>query len=117
MELFTILKQGEGPHTEFKEDFPEQAHKIAKEMVAFANSGGGILFIGVDDEGVPKGLSEPNKAIERLSSIARSCSPPLLPKIDKIQLMDKVSIIYAKVHHNPPCLYQGKCYVRVGSFL
>ena len=30
-ELIGILKQGEGPHVEFKSDFPKQVDDIAKE--------------------------------------------------------------------------------------
>src|ERR1700740_1770231 len=117
MELFDILKQGEGIHTEFKIDFTKQAHDIAKELAALANSGGGILLMGVDDDGNPKGISEPNRVIERLAGIARSCKPPLLPEIDKVQIGKDIFIVYAKVPPSAktPYLYQGKYFVRVGS--
>jgi hypothetical protein len=115
MELFAILNHGEGPHTEFKIDFTKQAHDIAKEMVALANSGGGVLLMGVDDNGNPKGIPEPNRVVERLAGIARSCSPPLGPEIDKVQLSKDVFIVYVKVPSNAPCLYQGKFFIRVGS--
>jgi hypothetical protein len=115
IELFNVLKQGEGPHVEFKIDFPKQAHDLAKEMAALANCGGGVLLMGIDDDGVPRGIAEPNRAAERLANIARSCSPPLLPLIDKIHLGIDVTIIYAKIPSRPVCFYQGKVYVRVGS--
>ena len=108
MDMLTILKQGEGPHIEFKSDFTEQAHKIAKSMSAFANTGGGILLMGVDDSGNPKGVSEPDEVIKRLAGIARSCSPPLLPEIDKVQLGTDKFIIYVKVPPSGLCSYQGK---------
>jgi len=115
MELFTIIKHGEGPHTEFKIDFPKQTHDIAKEMAALANSGGGLLLMGVDDDGTPKGIPDPNRAIERLAGIARTCSPPLSPEIDKIRFGEDRVIVYVKVPSNAPCSYQGKFFVRVGS--
>lgn len=79
-ELFNLIREGEGERAEFKVTFPEQAHDLAKDMVAFANSGGGIVLLGVTDDGEPVGITEPNKALERLANIARSCSPPLCPR-------------------------------------
>ncbi len=45
-----LVRHGEGQRLEFKMKvkFPE---KIIKELVAFANSDGGHLFVGVSDEG------------------------------------------------------------------
>jgi predicted HTH transcriptional regulator len=34
-ELVRILRQGEGPRVEFKQDFPKQVDEVAKEMAAF----------------------------------------------------------------------------------
>lgn len=115
LELLGILRQGEGPAVEFKVDFPKQAHDVAKEMAALANSGGGLLLMGIDDEGTPKGIAEPSRAAERLAHIARTCSPPLWPEIDTIRVSKDICVIYAKIPSCPPCFYQGKIYVRVGS--
>ncbi|MCK5704374.1 MAG: ATP-binding protein, partial [Cyclobacteriaceae bacterium] len=54
-ELEYLVRNGEGQLLEFKlkASFPE---KIVKEMVAFANSNGGQLLIGVDDDGRISGL-------------------------------------------------------------
>ena len=46
-ELIRILRQLEGQRVEFKSDFPDQGHAVAKELAAFANSGGGVLLMGV----------------------------------------------------------------------
>ena len=40
-----LLAQGEGQSIEFKENFDSKT--LAKEMVAFANTEGGRIFIGV----------------------------------------------------------------------
>ncbi|MCD6149819.1 ATP-binding protein [bacterium] len=47
-ELEFILQEGEGLKIEFKEFF--DAKNFAKEIVAFANSCGGRIFLGVDDK-------------------------------------------------------------------
>lgn len=55
-----LVSQGEGLHIEFKRkaNFPE---KIMKEAVAFANTAGGYLFIGVDDSGAITGVAHPDE--------------------------------------------------------
>lgn len=59
-ELRKLIANGEGQYLEFKKkaDHPD---KIVREMVAFANSGGGILLIGIDDNGTISGLPFPEE--------------------------------------------------------
>lgn len=50
--LRDLLKYGSGEadRFDFKETWPDKA-KIAKHILAFANSGGGALIIGIKDDG------------------------------------------------------------------
>jgi len=59
-ELQKLVAQGEGFRLEFKR---KAAHpdKIMREVSAFANSGGGHLLIGVDDNGEIPGLKYPDE--------------------------------------------------------
>ena len=47
--LRRLVSQGEGQHLEFKRkaSYPD---KIVRELIAFANSQGGTLLVGVDDD-------------------------------------------------------------------
>ena len=56
-EVQKFIAQGEGQIIEFKlkANHPD---RIIKEVVAFSNSNGGHLFIGVDDEGSIIGLKD-----------------------------------------------------------
>jgi len=112
-ELIETLRRGEGRHVEFKSDFPKQVDDIAKEMAAFANSGGGVLLMGVADDGSLPGIIDPDHVAERLAGIARFL--PVSPEIDKFQLSKSVFIVYARIHPCPPCFYRDKIYHRVGS--
>jgi len=66
--LTEARKQGEGQHVEFKRSLlwnrerghadEEPRRNVLKTIVAFLNSGGGSLFIGVDDTGQPWGLAD-----------------------------------------------------------
>jgi hypothetical protein len=114
-QLNNILSKGEGQHTEFKSDFPEQAHKIAKSMVAFSNSGGGIILMGVDDDGSPVGIGNPSDAVDRLADIAKGCNPPLWPTIGRTYIRSNVTVVYAELSHSPISMYGGKVYIRVGA--
>jgi hypothetical protein len=68
MDYKTLITKGENNYVEFKElmrwshlkDKPdkESEHVIAKTLAGFMNSEGGVLFIGVDDEGKIKGLEK-----------------------------------------------------------
>lgn len=55
--LKEIIRQGEGPLVEFKKTLP-QLEKIAKTLVAFANTKGGLLLIGVQDDKFVIGISD-----------------------------------------------------------
>lgn len=114
-ELRKILEEGENAHVEFKSEFPKQAHDIAKEMVALANTGGGILIMGVTDDGLPIGIDEPKKAEERLTGIASNCDPSIRLETSRIKMSDDVTVIFATIPNNPICTYKEKVYVRDGT--
>ena len=74
-----IISQGETSKVEFKGDidFPD---KLNAEMVAFANSLGGLLIIGVDDNADVKGLSKDQlKKYQNLAMnlAANNTKPPI----------------------------------------
>ena len=74
-EVRELLKQDEGQFLEFKSlwrlgsntrkvlDRREVRDTIAECVAAFANSDGGTLLIGVDDDGTPSGHGYPEEAI------------------------------------------------------
>ncbi|MEM7035401.1 MAG: ATP-binding protein [Bacteroidota bacterium] len=64
-ELRRIAAAGEGLHTEFKRKLPEW-EKLIREVVAFANTEGGVVLIGVDDDGSLPGTRDPREIEEVL---------------------------------------------------
>ena len=79
LELIEIIDLGETSTVEFKEKIPS-IDGLAAEMVAFANSLGGILIVGVDDNGKVKGLtSEQLKEYQDMAMKAATngVKPPL----------------------------------------
>ena len=65
-ELQLILEEGEGYRIEFKESMTS----IDKELVAFANSSGGRIFLGITDDKEIKGLNITNKFKSQIQDIA-----------------------------------------------
>ena len=56
--LEKVLELGEGQFIEFKE-LPDKS--LPKELVAFANASGGIIYLGISDTGKIKGIKTTNK--------------------------------------------------------
>jgi len=87
-ELKFILQEGEGQFIEFKEKLDK---RFAQEIVAFANSSGGKVFLGVSDNNKIKGIDITNKLKSQIQDIAKNCDPPislLFDKFENILIMD-----------------------------
>ena len=83
-----ILKTGESYFVEFKETVNKE---LAKEIVAFSNSRGGKIFIGVTDKGEIKGIKITNKLKSQVFDIARNCEPPI--EINLSEYKNKMLIV------------------------
>ena len=87
-EAIRLIRQGEGQFVEFKKkaNHPE---KIVREVVAFANSGGGHLFIGVDDNGSISGLKFPEDEEYILTKAIRElCKPAISFEVEYLEIRD-----------------------------
>lgn len=87
-ELLEIIARGEDGKHQFKVNMMN-ATGLATEMVGFSNSGGGQIFIGVNDNGQIAGLSlEDMGRLNQLVSNAASQSmhPPINPQTENIAL-------------------------------
>ncbi|MCS4436258.1 helix-turn-helix domain-containing protein [Aquiflexum gelatinilyticum] len=74
--LKTLLKSKEGISMDFKQSITS-AQKIAKTLVAFSNSEGGTLVIGVSDKRLIIGI-DPEEEIFMIEKAAREfCDPPI----------------------------------------
>jgi len=92
-DLAGILEEGEGLQIEFKMKF-SSPEKIAKEMIAFANTRGGYIFFGIDDSGDIFGVeSEKGEADQIREAAEKYCEPPLAYKIQYLPYDDKEIVI------------------------
>lgn len=75
IELYKLIEDGESFYVEFKRKF-SSPEKIAKEMIAFANSKGGKIIFGVGDDRKIIGIDSEKGEIELVSSAAKFyCEP------------------------------------------
>ena len=74
--LYDRIKQGEGQKLDFKLHVSSPA-KIAKTLVAFANSEGGILLIGIDDQGQISGVDQHQEKYVLIRAAKKYCDPPI----------------------------------------
>ena len=80
------LSEPEGKQLEFKRDL-SSPKPLMKTLVAFANTAGGQLIIGVDDDGTVLGVDDPLDIEECLTSmIADAIHPRLLPNIELVSV-------------------------------
>lgn len=55
-DLLSILQQGEGKHIEFKDARDSVPSSLYETVVSFSNTEGGVILLGVDDEGKVLGI-------------------------------------------------------------
>ena len=117
VKITELIAQGENNAVEFK-SAQVRAESIAKEMVAFSNTQGGVLLIGVEDNGDVTGLGGREDVGEWLANIAReNVLPPIDPKIENIGFQGK-SIIIIELEKGKDKPYQTNKHqflIRVGS--
>jgi hypothetical protein len=119
-ELKKLVSRGEGASLEFKRKaaYPE---KIVREMVAFANTRGGTLLLGVGDDGSLPGLKYP-EGESHVVQLALKNAKPRLPVTELfIPIGNARTIIrydIAESGAKPHYLAvddQKECYVRVND--
>lgn len=81
-ELIDLLSLGEDSRQQFKADMTN-ADSLAAEIVAFSNTSGGRIFIGVNDDGSVRGLSVTDVA--RLNQlVANAASQNVRPAVNPL---------------------------------
>lgn len=83
-DLKLLIEEGEGFELEFKRKVSTPI-KIAKTMMSFANTKGGIVLFGVDDDRSIVGVGSEKEEIGMIETAASFyCDPPLEPIIDTV---------------------------------
>src|SRR5690554_1315226 len=118
-ELHDILARGEDSRHQFKRDVTN-GDRLAAELAAFANSGGGQLFLGVNDDGSIAGLgaADVRRLNQLLGNVAsQQVRPPVHPVTENVQT-DQGIVIVVEVPNGLAKPYMdnlGRIWVKQGS--
>ena len=123
MSVLSLIAQGESKTLEIKRELP-RFEQIAKTVIAFANTSGGKLLIGVDDNGSLVGVDDDSvlDIQDRIyASLYEQIHPTLRPEIYTSHVEDKL-ILMVEVFRGQSLPYflksKGKAegvYIRVGA--
>lgn len=119
-ELKQLVSGGESAHLEFKRkaSYPD---KIVREMIAFANAGGGILLVGVGDDGELAGLKHPEGDSHVIHESLKKCKPGLPVTETFIPIGNSKHIIEYRIavsRQKPHYFFDGEkkeAYIRVND--
>lgn len=122
MDLLDLLKRPEGKTLEFKRDL-SSPDGVLRSLVAFANTSGGTVLVGVEDRTRHvRGVREPLDLEERLANlISDHIVPRLVPELE-ILPWRRSHVLAIQVHASPVRPHylrreglESGVYVRVGS--
>lgn len=81
-EFQLLLEEGEGFQLEFKRKVTSP-EKIARALIAFANSKGGTILFGIDDDKSIVGIESEKTEVEMVQTAGRVyCDPPIEPIVE-----------------------------------
>lgn len=115
-ETLEIIADGENSYIEFKLQ-EIKAKDLAEEIIAFANSEGGTIFLGVNDDGEIVGVTERNVEEKIINICRNNCIPNVIPKVSEVVIYNRkiVIISIAKGSDKPYYTSEHNYYIRVGT--
>nr|WP_315018945.1 RNA-binding domain-containing protein [uncultured Campylobacter sp.] len=123
MKILDEIKNGESKILELKEKLPDNK-SIAKTVIAFANTAGGKIIVGINDKLKITGVDANSVYALKdkiVSVIFDSCSPDILPEIYTININGKLLLVIEIFRGNLMPYFlksEGKSdgvYIRVGA--
>jgi predicted HTH transcriptional regulator len=93
-ELQLLIEEGEGFHLEFKRKV-SSPEKIARALIGFANTKGGTILFGVDDDKTIVGVESEKTEVEMIQTAGKVyCDPPIEPEVEIISYrgMDIIAV-------------------------
>lgn len=122
-ELLRLYRDMEADNVERKRNFKDK-DKIRQTICAFANDlsgkGGGVLFIGQEDDGTCAGLTVDDELLKTLGALRSDgvILPFPVLRVHKAELDGcTVAVVEVEASDNPPLRCDGRIWVRVGPRL
>jgi ATP-dependent DNA helicase RecG len=109
-----VLPKFEDEITEFKTSFGDE---VIETLVAFANTRGGTVYIGVSDDRRIKGVNPGKETLQKwLNEIKNKTQPAIIPSL-KVLLIHEKNVVQIQVQSFPvkPLSFKGRYYKRTDS--
>ena len=119
-ELLEIVYHGEKSGIEFKRDVLEN-HALARELVGFSNFEGGIVLLGVEDDGSISGITRPNLEEWVMTACRDKIRPSIIPFFEIVRGIEAgkdVAVVRVTRGYDVHSLWNNNrntYYIRVGS--
>lgn len=116
-ELLRLIRGGEDTYLELKVKL-SNPERITQGIVALANTDGGTIIFGVNDQLRIEGVANPEWVVQELTRICREdIEPPVVPMIDTIAFDSGKRIVALDVdgRKRPYRTRDGRFYMRFGS--
>ena len=108
----------ENERIEYKREYVDD---IAKEVIAFANTDGGEIYVGVNDDGTPAPLAKTDDTYTRITNCVRDSVAPDVTMFTKYSLNDGVIKVDISEGSSKPYYLKSKglkpsgVYIRQGA--
>ncbi len=116
-ELLRLIRGGEDTYLELKVKL-SNPERIAQEIIALANTDGGVLIFGVSDQLRVEGVTNPEGVQEEIVRICREeIYPPLVPLLDCISFDNgrRLVVLEIEAKKRPYRTKDGRFYIRIGA--
>ncbi|MBK6589666.1 MAG: putative DNA binding domain-containing protein [Acidobacteria bacterium] len=116
-ELLRLIRGGEDTYLELKVKL-SNSERIAQGIVALANTDGGTIIFGVNDQLRIEGVSNPEWVQTEIARICREdIVPPIIPMLDTIAFDSGKRIVALDIHgkRRPYRTRDGRFYLRIGA--
>lgn len=117
LDLLKLIRNGQSSYTEFKLD-TASPNELAEVFVGFANSGGGRVLLGVDDDGDIVGITR-GKLEEWVINICRNnCEPGIIPLVETVEVETSKKVMVVTIPKGLGSVYKtnrGRWLIRIGS--
>jgi len=123
-DVLKIIADGENSCVEFKSDGAITTESLAREMSAMLNLKGGLILLGVEDDGAMTGITRDIKSIEEwvMNTAGDNITPPIIPVFSSVILNGTIVVGIIELHTESLCKpYKAKrarnwvSFIRVGS--
>lgn len=119
-ELLEMVRNGESSSVEFKRDAIE-AHKLAREVVGFANTYGGYVLLGIEDDGSVSGITRDKLEEWVMTACRDKIRPELVPHFSVVRDVEPgkhVAVVWVEPSYTVHALWHDQhryWIIRVGT--